>query len=533
MKSKFLSIATLLPALALAQSPSSSRIDEVLVYPGGAQVTRLATVAAGARELVLNCLSARFDPDSLQVEAPAGVNLGPVQLETLPRERAPECAHGPLDEQLRKLEQQRDQLTAESSALDASLGYLKALGSGEARATPATGIGATADSIRKAAQEALLRQAQLKRQLEDLDKQLAPLQGERDRLATANPQWRSLRLRLSTTREAELKLHYRLTQAGWAPSYRAMLDTATGAVTLERLAQVSQQSGEDWKNVKLRLSTAQPSSKVGPNPVWPWTLDIARPVAMPAAPAMEMRAAPAPVPAKPGLMSLAASRVAEAEPERFDLSVFQGSFATEFMLPLRVTVDSGTQRSSLGLGSEKIQARVLTRVQPQGEAAAYLVADAPKPAGAWPRGALQLVRDGALVGGSTLDVAGSDERLELPFGRDEAVRVQVEPEQRNAGNTGFIGARAEHRYARAWMVENRHAAGSSPITLQLVEAAPVSQHEDIKVQTQFSPAPATQAWRKQPGLVMWELPLAAGQSLRFTAEYVISAPKEAQVSGLR
>jgi hypothetical protein len=43
----------------------------------------------------------------------------------------------------------------------------------------------------------------------------------------------------------------------------------------------------------------------------------------------------------------------------------------------------------------------------------------------------------------------------------------------------------------------------------------------------------TQAWRKQPGLVLWELPLAAGQSQRFTAEYVISAPKEAQVTGLR
>jgi hypothetical protein len=134
------------------------------------------------------------------------------------------------------------------------------------------------------------------------------------------------------------------------------------------------------------------------------------------------------------------------------------------------------------------------------------------------------------VGSSTLDVAGGEERLELPFGRDDAVRVQVEPEQRNAGNTGFIGARTEHRYARGYVVENRHAAA---VSLQVVEAAPVSQHEDIKVQSQFSPAPTTQAWRKQPGLVLWEQPLAAGASQRFTAEYVISAPKEAQVTGLR
>lgn len=521
----WLMTAGLLTTAAQAQA----RIDEVLVYPGGAQVIRLASVAAGARELVLNCLSARFDPDSLQIDAPAGVNLGPVQIETLPRERAPECATSPLDEQVRKLETQHDQLTAEASALDTSLGYLKALGSGEARATPAAGIAATADSIRKTALDALQRQAQLRRQLEDLDKQLAPLKGERDRLASANPQWRSLRLRLSTAREAELKLSYRVSQAGWAPSYRALLDIASGTLNMERLAQVSQQSGEDWKNVKLRLSTAQATPRVGVGLPPPWHLDLLRQQQL-----AEMRALAAPAPPAAAMVSnlaVTGSRIAaEPPPERFDLSVFQGAYATEFVLPLRVSVDSGTQRASLALGSEKWQARVLARVQPQSEAAAYLVADVARPAGSWPRGTLQLVRDGALVGSSTLNVATGEDRLELPFGRDDGLRVQVEPEQRNAGNTGFIGARAEHRYGRGYVVENRHTAA---VTLQLVEAAPVSQHEDIKVQAQFSPAPTTQAWRKQPGLVMWELPLAAGASQRFLADYVISAPKEAQVTGLR
>ncbi|WP_457423093.1 mucoidy inhibitor MuiA family protein [Roseateles sp. P5_E7] len=528
LPNSWLAVCAAALALHAAAQAQSSRIDEVLVYPGGAQVTRLATVAAGARELVLTCLSARFDPDSLQIAAPAGVNLGPVQIETLPRERAPECANSPLDEQLRKLEGQRDVLAAESSALETSLGYLKALGGGEARSTPATGIAATADSIRKTAQDALLRQAQLSRQIADIEKQLAPLKGERDRVAAANPQWRSLRLRLSTAREAELKLNYRVAQAGWAPSYRALLDTASGALNLERLAQVSQQSGEDWKNVTLRLSTAQASQKVGQNPPWPWKLDLQPPPAKMAETRAMPMAAPPPPPAPVAAMASRARD--EPEQERFDLSVFQGAFATEFVLPLRGNIDSGTQRASLSLGTEKLQARVLARVQPQSEAAAYLVADTPRPTGAWPRGALQLVRDGALVGNSTLNIASGEERLELPFGRDDAVRVQVEPEQRNAANTGFIGARAEHRYGRAWVIENRHTAA---ITLQLIEAAPVSQHEDIKAQAQFSPAPTTQAWRKQPGLVLWELPLAAGQSQRFTADYVISAPKEAQVTGLR
>jgi hypothetical protein len=63
--------------------------------------------------------------------------------------------------------------------------------------------------------------------------------------------------------------------------------------------------------------------------------------------------------------------------------------------------------------------------------------------------------------------------------------------------------------------------------------APTAQHEDIKVQATFNPAPTTQAWRKRAGLVLWEQPLAAGQSLRFSADYLVNVPKDAPVTGLR
>ncbi|RZL30299.1 MAG: mucoidy inhibitor MuiA family protein, partial [Rubrivivax sp.] len=311
----------------------------------------------------------------------------------------------------------------------------------------------------------------------------------------------------------------------WASLSRlsALLDTASGALSLERLAQVSQQSGEDWKNVKLRLSTAAATEATGPRPLQPWTLTI-RPPAPPAAPApAAARAAELQGIVVTGMRAKTAEAI-----EKFDLGVFEGTHATEFVLPTRVNIDSSTQRANLSLGSEKLQARVLVRAHPRD--GAFVMTEADKPAGSWPSGEVQLMRDGNFVGRSELDLASSEERLELPFGRDELVRVQAEPEQRNAGSTGFIGTRAERRYTRAWVVENRH---KSAVTLQLIEAAPVSQHEDIKVQATFSPVPTTQAWRKQPGLVLWELPLAAGQSQRFTAEYVISAPKEAQVTGLR
>lgn len=521
----------LLPLLALSAGGAlaQSRIDEVMVYPGGALVTRLASVAAGARELVLSCVTARFEPESLQIDAPAGVNLGPISIETVPRERAAECASSPLDTRIRELEDQQNALAAEFQALDVSLGYLKAVGSGEARGTPAAAIAGTAEGLRKSALDALQRQAQNRRQQEAIEKQLTPLRLERDRLVQANPQWRLLRARLSTAKEAELRVSYRLSSAGWSPQYRALLDTATSALRLERLALVSQQSGEDWKNVKLRLSTVQPRQTLGlPGPA-PWIVDLRQTTAV-TIEGSAVKAMAAPAPAPMALRAAPKMEAAEPELERFDVSVFQGAHAAEFTLPGRVSIDSGAQRASFGLGTETLQAELRSRIQPQQEAAAYLVAEATRPAGSWPVGPLQLIRDGSGVGQSQLRVAGSDDKLELFFGRDEALRVQVEPEQRNAGDKGFIGTRIERKYGRAYVIENRH---TTPVTVQLIEPGPTSRHEDIKVTSQFAPAPMPEAWRKQPGMVWWQQVLDAGKSQRFTAEYVISAPKEAVVSGLR
>lgn len=514
---RLLALLCVLPALAAAQN---SKISQVLVYPGGATVERVARVAAGAQTLKLSCLPARFDLDSLQVQGEAGLQIGEISVQTLARERAPECAAGPLDARIRELEDAQAGLKAESDAQDLVLGFLKNLGSG-----PQTAIPGTAESLRRSGLDAMQRQHQLLRKKQLIEQDLTPLLAERDRLVKANPQVRQLLIRLAAAQAGELRLSYRLTQAGWTPVYRAHLDSAKGQVRMERQAQVAQNSGEDWSGVKLRLSTVQPRQHTGIAPPRPWTLDV-----LPPAPAQQeiqmLRAAPAP-------QAMAFARSSSDQPQddaaRFDVSVFQGEFAAEFGVPGLVSVASDGQRVGYSLGSELLDARVLRRVQPQQEEAAYLMAELARPAGSWPAGALQLFRDGDFVGHGQLNL-GSEPRLELFFGRDEMVRVKAEPEQRGGANAGFIGARAEQRIARAFVLENLH---QTAVQLQVLEAAPVARHEDIRVQTVFNPKPSAESWKQQPGVVAWELPLAAGQLLRITAEYLISYPKDARVGGLR
>jgi uncharacterized protein (TIGR02231 family) len=209
----------------------------------------------------------------------------------------------------------------------------------------------------------------------------------------------------------------------------------------------------------------------------------------------------------------------------FDVTVFNGSYATEYGVPQTVDVPSSGQRVAMALGQHEDSAKLFARTSPRVDASAFLVAEMAQPAGVWPAGALQLYRDGAFVGNGQWNHS-KDARLTLSFGRDELVRVEAEPERDSQGTGGFVGTRAERKVQRAYVVENRHR---TPVAVQILEAAPVSVDDQVRVATQFMPQPTETAWKQQPGVALWTVDLNAGQSARVAADYTISYPKEARL----
>ncbi|WCM93594.1 DUF4139 domain-containing protein [Acidovorax sp. NCPPB 2350] len=522
--------------------PVASRITQVTVAPGIATVERTARIAAGARGATFTCLPASLDADSLQISADAGVRVGEFKVATEDRDVAAGCAH-PLDERIRALEDQIAGVQAEIAALQRADRYLQGVAGGPARdgqgtAPPATAapaaaqIPATAEALRKTTADTLARLTPLQRRQETLERDLKPLRAERDR-ASGGPRARavSVAVNLATDRDADLRLTYQVRGPGWQPGYRARLDTATGAVVLERLAVVAQRSGEDWSNVRLALTTqAAVRAAQGPRP-GPWTLDVARPAPLEAqslrrsvAPAA--LAAPAPAPE---------ATVAQEPLPHFDVTAFAGSYATRFEVPQRLTVPANGQRTTLLLGTVDAPARLITRAVPAAQETAYLVAEIAPPAGPWPAGPVGLYRDGAFVGNGRLDFSAgdngpSDGKARLWFGPDDLVTVRAEPPQEVTGTAGLTGARVERRTLLAYRVENRHTA---PITLQVLDTAPVSRNEKVEVESRYTPPPLSTAWEGTAGTVAWQQTLAPGAAARFSAEHTVRHAKDIELKESR
>ncbi len=505
----------LLATLPLWANAQPVRITEVLVFPGGAEVQRVQNVSAGGTEAVFACIPARIQLDALQAKGSAGLQVGELRVQTQAREAVPECSGTPqLDAAIRELEDQRAQVQAERTALDLVLGYLKASGDPK---NPAQAP--VAESLRRQAVEALKQQHLLHRRVEALDEKLRPLRAEREAARGDVTQWHRISVRVAGS--GELTLTTRSPHAGWQPVYRADLDSASARIAFERRAEVQQATGESWRGVKLSLSTRQPQRAMAlPDPE-PWWLTRQEPKAPRP---MLLRGTPAPAP-RPTTATADSPVLTQAVGA--DLPSFETDIDLQFAVPEPVTLPSSTERHSVTLQRLHWPADLVTQVQPRAQAQAYLMATVKRPEGFFPPGKLLLARDGHFVGESVFAL-GSEPEQPLFFGPDDRLRVHVEPEQREGANGGFIGNRKVLSLKRRYALEN---LGNKPLTVQVVEAAPVAQHEDIRVASHFEPTPRITRWRDLDGVMVWSLGLTPKARERLSATYELSAPKDMVVLG--
>ncbi|KHK57967.1 hypothetical protein PI87_05985 [Ralstonia sp. A12] len=526
-----LALGALTMAAAVVAHAAPSRITDVTLYPDSATVVRTTTVAPGARSVELTCLPSTFDSQSLRVESDNAIRVGDIRTESVPREGAPGCAMTALDTQIRALEDQRTTVNTQMRANELSANYLKVISErttndGRAPATDFSSLGKSTDALTRTAQEVFARQEQLKKRDAELKSQLDALRLTRG--GGSGETLRTIRIAVAAPRGGELRISYQTPNAGWRPAYQASLDSARSNIVIERQATIAQATGEDWRGVRLRLSTGQPrGAQRGPEP-FTWQLDIVKP--QPAAQrAYPVAAAPAAMPS-PSAPMLKLGRNAEDNAPLFDVSTVETSYATEFEVPGTVELPSDAQKATFSLATQALPATLTARSTPRLDSAAYLIATIDRPDGVWPAGQMQLRRDGATVGTTLWNPAGEDLRLALPFGRDDLVSVTADAPKTFNRSVGLLDNRNERQYASLYTVRNRHR---DPIRIEILEAMPVSQTEDIKVRAAFNPEPAQREWEQRPGIIAWQQTLKPGENARFSADYLVTYPKDARITGLR
>ncbi len=530
-------LTRLLAALALAPlgwyaHAQTAPITAVTLYPGSATIQRAARVEAGATRLVVSDLTTQFALPTLRVDADAGIRVGQIVTQDVARTESANSAESALESRIQALKDQVAELEVKAGAADIVKSYLERAGGAPA----AQHAGAVPDgkalsgmvaAINQAATDALARKQQVAVQRRDIDKQIEALERDLTRVRSESRDSRTVVIQLVADRPGTVRLSYQLNSAGWRPAYRAELNATASSVALERLAQVSQKTGEDWKSVKLSLSTTQPRAQLAAVAPQPWLLSYTPPrptqesarggyaMAAPAA------AAAAPPPGRPR-----SGTADNYQPPTFQTD---SAFATEFTVNTPVTLPSDGREVALPLAREVLAARQRVQVTPRLSSVGVLTAEVTRPSGAWPDGNLQLYRDGHYVGATYWSPPGT-EKWSLSFGRDDLLQVRLTPIKGDSATAGVFDKRNQRQMADQITLRSNH---TTPIDVVAIEASPVSVSEEIRVQAQFKPRPTVEGWDQRRGVVAWERTLAPQETATIDVSYTIEYPREGSVGGLR
>ena len=550
-----LAAATLLPICTLAARPNpgearvSSRIVKATVYTDRAMVTREAKtdVTPGLRQITLGGLPPTLQDQSVRVSAAGSaqakileVRVDQVFLDTVSAARIKPILQTRkslndemrvLNDRLAVITHQRDFLNKITIASQESIArelrtqkpsaddWGKLMGFFDTEFSKLDAESRQIDGKRTALQE----------KLDAVEKELASAGGNPEKIE------KLITVVFDVGRGGSLAIEasYLITQAGWTPAYDIRVASADTTVEHTYAAFVRQNTGEDWKDVQLTLSTAQPVLGGAPPELQPWYVNVLERARggrtdgglaimseeAPPSEAAKMMRKDRPVPPGAAAPAPVAYRTSEV---RESLTSASFPITGESSVPAdnadhRVTVMIAPLGGSFShSAAPKLQADVFFK------AALHNSTDYP-----FLPGPMSVYVDNGFVSISRLPAVMPGEKFDAFLGADNGVHIERKLLNRVTDVSGLFSKTRKTRYEILIIAENRKKTTQ---TLSLRENVPVSQDERVKVEI-ILPRPED-ATPDAGGIITWQLRLKAGERKEVRVQYSIEAPVDLSVGGL-
>ncbi len=338
--------------------------------------------------------------------------------------------------------------------------------------------------------------------------------------------------------EVKLYLEYLINGAMWKPIYDFRL-FSEDSLEIRYYGDVSQWTGEDWKDVELTLSTSRPSFTSAPGDFTPRYLatvvTTTRDLLKADQPAnvrqiMAENLKDMPLQLGSGQIHIRGGRGIGGEyvDDGIASTVFSSSsqFATSFSIKYPQTVLAGSESIRAPIATYRMPCELSLLARPSNHEAVFRLAhlkndeDVPLLPGV-----VHLFAYADYLGAVTLpDAVFPDQEFEVPFGSDNKITLKRDvlfEEHDKKGDTWKAKQRVN------LILTNN---GSEAKTIRLEEAIPVSQDKAIKIEIdRLKPEPLDKNFK---GMVAWEVSVPAGETRTFEIAYKIEYPANTKLRGL-
>jgi uncharacterized protein (TIGR02231 family) len=348
---------------------------------------------------------------------------------------------------------------------------------------------------------------------------------------------------------APIALSYIINEAGWVPSYNIRAKDTQSPITLEYRADVYQNTGVDWEDVKLTLSSGNPNAG-GTQPVLnPWNLYVQEPIVYttrstsagaPAYYKNAEKAAPAPEMADDESKEEGGYDVEAMEPDALEAidynsasttlanytTVQEGATTAEFRIALAQTIRSNGKAEQVTVRTANLPAFYRHFAVPKLDNDAFLTTGLT----GWDTlnllpGTAQVFFEGTYVTEVSIDPAYTSDTLNLSLGRDKKVIIERN-QLKDFSKVRTIGLNRERTFA--WEIKVRNTK-DAPLNLTLEDQIPVSQDKEIVVTlVDASGAKLDEA----TGKLTWELIIGKAETKVVKLMYTVKYPKNKFVPGI-
>lgn len=269
MKNIILLLAVLVGFSCFAQQSQNldSKVTNVTLFLSGAQVTRTAqaTLKPGISEFVFTGLSENIDANTIRLTGEGSFTIISVNsrinyLKTQKTIKDEEL----LKAKKKQLEIQIEDIVSQQGVIGIEENLLKAnqkIGLPD-KGTTTLELKSAADFYRARFTELGTKKLELSRKLESNQEELNIIDaqlGEASREEVKPTGEIMVQVMAKEVMNAKFKVSYLVRAASWKPEFDLRLDDISQPLELSRRAKISQNSGEEWKDVKLALSTGNPN----------------------------------------------------------------------------------------------------------------------------------------------------------------------------------------------------------------------------------------------------------------------------------
>lgn len=505
-------------------------LNSVTLYAKGAELSETATVQipAGESDIILMQVAKDIDPASINIDIGSKAMILATTLKNDYLVNYPESAQvKALKQQLQQLQAKLDDKNIQLAVIQEEISLLTGnridhLKKSTSSITETTNI---IHFIRENLTQTLSAKSALLQEIKHITDDIAKLQQQ---LTHEQGQTQAftpiiiLKIYAEKAVTLPISVSYVTYSAGWEQRYDFRVQEINTPAHLTYKANIYQDTGLDWQNIDLTLSTTNPSDDRQIRPLTPWVVSIKRNDHD----LDNIRLYSSNLVSKAPMSMVALNDEGHRSLTDY-IAINNQGINQQYHIQLPFTLKGHSQDNVVILKETEVAVTYQYVATPKLDNSAYLIAKISD----WQY--LNLLPGNAMiffankyVGEQFITTTEMADTLDISLGGDKNIYIYRQQNSKQLSKPTFLGKQVTQKFAYTIDIKNTKA---SPVTMTIYDQLPVIQDERITLDNvHYSGA----VYNKESGLLSWTLTLNPNEEKQLPLSFNVTYPQDSVVSGL-